>query len=622
MEEVRSSSSVTSPVEKEIIDLDEESDYDDDDDRVRQDMYEDYDELADLAVTASEEPPPPGTRPLQEELLTLITENTVSGVTINKDDVVTWLRNEEAALTGENTQIVPHRLYPSPPSSVEKYSDDDLSDASRSGQSPPKKKSKKLTSVAVKQDQHDHSRDSSRHRERSPYRERSHHGVRSHDHRRGAGRREGSRPRDISRNHDSSYRSEGIRHRSRERREERIQSREATPLSNSRHRSSTSQHPRAEHKRRNQSLQRESSRDSVPRRQNLHHGKREDSGTRRQPSLTRHDDCRQSSPRRRGDSRQSSPRSRSISRRVKVQHRIVDENNKTPQYKEVRSTTQKSRGSRVESVAGKLGGIRDARELISDRRTAVPVPDYIKSLKDQILNSEKNARHMFKELQSAKRHLLDYLQVAEMGDTDKDRGGNSDRHEERKRVCRRQEQERPRDRARDETRDRVKSRDETRRKSQDKKRSRDHRRPSPERESRKSSSRKSSPIPDRGSEDPSQWKVIPPSEVDGFNCGGPAIFVQNFSRSVSKKHLYNHFLSFGAIVDITKLDIGRKRIKSACVIFSRQSEADKVLKSTSIEQECPVFGGLDLPTPPSTFDLLLTALKSDQPGENVVAAVR
>merc|ERR1740124_530354 len=121
-------------------------------------MYEDYDELADLAVTASEEPPPPGTRPLQEELLTLITENTVSGVTINKDDVVTWLRNEEAALTGENTQIVPHRLYPSPPSSVEKYSDDDLSDGSRSGQSPPKKKSKKLTSVAVKQDQHDHSR--------------------------------------------------------------------------------------------------------------------------------------------------------------------------------------------------------------------------------------------------------------------------------------------------------------------------------------------------------------------------------------------------------------------------------------------------------------------------------
>ena len=60
MEEV--SSPVASPVEKEVIDLEEDSDYDDDDDRVRQDMYEDYDDLADFAVTASDEPPPPGTR--------------------------------------------------------------------------------------------------------------------------------------------------------------------------------------------------------------------------------------------------------------------------------------------------------------------------------------------------------------------------------------------------------------------------------------------------------------------------------------------------------------------------------------------------------------------------------
>lgn len=54
-------------------------------------------------------------QPLQEELLTLITENTVSGVTINKDDVVTWLRNEEAALTGIYTEYV-CLLYVSVPS--------------------------------------------------------------------------------------------------------------------------------------------------------------------------------------------------------------------------------------------------------------------------------------------------------------------------------------------------------------------------------------------------------------------------------------------------------------------------------------------------------------------------
>jgi len=185
----------------------------------------------------------------------------------------------------------------------------------------------------------------------------------------------------------------------------------------------------------------------------------------------------------------------------------------------------------------------------------------------------------------------------------------------RKRACRRQEEERPRHRSRDEMRNRERTRDEIRRKSQEKKRSRDHRRPSPERESK---SRKSSPSPARGSEEPSQWKIIPPSEVDGFNCGGPAIFVQNFSRNVSRKHLFSHFQSFGTIVDIAKLHIGRKR--SACVIFSRQSEADKVLKPNRREPESPISGGLDLPTPPSTFDLLLTALKSDQPRENVAAA--
>lgn len=53
-----------SPVSQEVIDLEPDSDLDDDyEDRVREDVYEDYDELADFAVTAaSAEPPPPGTR--------------------------------------------------------------------------------------------------------------------------------------------------------------------------------------------------------------------------------------------------------------------------------------------------------------------------------------------------------------------------------------------------------------------------------------------------------------------------------------------------------------------------------------------------------------------------------
>ena len=47
-----------SEVTTEVIQLSEE---DEEEDRVREDVYEDFDELADLAITSSE-PPPPGTR--------------------------------------------------------------------------------------------------------------------------------------------------------------------------------------------------------------------------------------------------------------------------------------------------------------------------------------------------------------------------------------------------------------------------------------------------------------------------------------------------------------------------------------------------------------------------------
>ena len=198
-----------------------------------------------------------------------------------------------------------------------------------------------------------------------------------------------------------------------------------------------------------------------------------------------------------------------------------------------------------------MNGIKDARELLSDRRPTIPVTDYIKSLKEQIQNSEKNARHMFRELQTAKRDLLDYLQGAGLREDEENL--DSDRHQERKRSCRRRDGDRDRvrggermrdrdedrtrnrdggrirdrdlerTRVRDEIRDRGRSREEpkVRRMSPERKRSRDHRRPSPERESRKSSS-----STERGSEDPSQWKIIPPSEVD--------VSVKRFSRRFVK----------------------------------------------------------------------------------------
>ena len=206
-----------------------------------------------------------------------------------------------------------------------------------------------------------------------------------------------------------------------------------------------------------------------------------------------------------------------------------------------------------------MSGIRDARELLSDRRTTIPVTDYIKSLKEQIQNSEKNARHMFRELQTAKRDLLDYLQGAGLRDDNLD----SDRLEERKRVCRRRDVDRDlvrdekRTRVRDEERTRV--RDEERTRDRDGKRTRDredirhrgrsreehkvrrnspertgsrnNRRPSPVRESRSSKSSSSS---ERGSEDPSQWKIIPPSEVDVSSKRFSHRFVKLFSFLVKQ----------------------------------------------------------------------------------------
>jgi len=105
------------------------------------DVYEDFDELADFALTSSE-PPPPGTVSLEQELLSLITE---PDSTLNKDDVAAWLLSEDAILTGQKLVAPILHPYPSPPSSGnDKYSisDSDSSADEISEHSPPSKKSK------------------------------------------------------------------------------------------------------------------------------------------------------------------------------------------------------------------------------------------------------------------------------------------------------------------------------------------------------------------------------------------------------------------------------------------------------------------------------------------------
>ena len=104
----------------------------------------------------------------------------------------------------------------------------------------------------------------------------------------------------------------------------RTRSRDNSPVTSSRYRSGTSQHTRSD-RHRHTSPHRESSYDSSYRRQ-----RRDKFDNPR--SVSRRDDSRHSSPRRENDSPR---RSSSINRRVKVQHRIVDDDNKTPQYKEV-----------------------------------------------------------------------------------------------------------------------------------------------------------------------------------------------------------------------------------------------------------------------------------------------
>lgn len=107
------------------------------------DVYEDFDELADFALTSSE-PPPPGTVSLEQELLSLIAEPN-NDSTLNKDDVAAWLLSEDAILTGQKLVAPILHPYPSPPSSGnDKYSisDSDSSDDEISEHSPPAKKSR------------------------------------------------------------------------------------------------------------------------------------------------------------------------------------------------------------------------------------------------------------------------------------------------------------------------------------------------------------------------------------------------------------------------------------------------------------------------------------------------
>ena len=72
------------------------------------------------------------------------------------------------------------------------------------------------------------------------------------------------------------------------------------------------------------------------------------------------------------------------------------------------------------------------------------------------------------------------------------------------------------------------------------------------------------------------WKYLKPSEVKGFQCGGPTVFIQNISCYMKKRQLYNCFKNFGGIVDIQIVEVERKR--TACIVFSRQAEADSVFE--------------------------------------------
>ena len=152
-----------------------------------------------------------------------------------------------------------------------------------------------------------------------------------------------------------------------------------------------------------------------------------------------------------------------------------------------------------------VNGVRDARELLSEKRTHethVPVTEYVKSLKEQIRSSEINARKIFKELQSTKKDLMTYLK--ESGDS----GGDNYRLKE----CSRDNRERRSEKKRLDDQPPHKSRESSknRQKSPERKRSRTHgKSTSPGCESRRSSS-----SPDRGSEHPDHWNILSPSQVD------------------------------------------------------------------------------------------------------------
>ena len=161
--------------------------------------------------------------------------------------------------------------------------------------------------------------------------------------------------------------------------------------------------------------------------------------------------------------------------------------------------------------------VRDARELLSEKRSHVPVTQYVKSLKDQIRSSEANARNIFKELQSTKKDLMTYLR-----ESDGSKGENN-----KIEYCKDRDERRRKNTLVESRTKRKKSRVESR--------PHDRRRSS----SPVSEKKRSSCSPDKGSGTPEDWKVLSPSQVDVSPWPFPARFMINYLLNLSLSTVFH-----------------------------------------------------------------------------------
>ena len=313
------------------------------------------------------------------------------------------------------------------------------------------------------------------------------------------------------------------------------------------------------------------------------------------------------------ENRHRSPNARG--KQLESKFRKVRLGTKVDDYENDRNTS-KYYHKDVSSPKRSIFGVKDARELLSKRETTPDDSNMVKKLEEQIKINEIEARRLARQARHAKRNLDEYLHLTIRKDSsENNRRSDIDSRQRRRyvseleRAPKRKNGESSRDRIQSEYKGkRQRSNDVSTSKRSHKRHSRKHH---PYNSKSSSSSRHNSSEEHTIEPNPKRWTLLRPSDVEDFNCSGPAIFAQNITESTRRRDVYKYFKNYGTIVDIQLLDV--KKQKTACVIFSRQSEAEKAFDEHNVgTSEQAEIVNIVNPIKENRFDLLLSALRQSE----------